>query len=124
MLLKSWPLLLAALSLSACTGPKLNYCITGSPEVMGCARSEPIPYMQADNWRCVSPADQAKMLRDCKSGFGIPAVEYCIIYVDPSGPVAVCGSGSIQFPSDLRNYVCLSPRESERLLLWCKRKAD
>lgn len=117
---------LTLLAGSSCAyGPKLNYCITGEKDVMGCARTEPIPYADADLWRCVSPNDQNKILRDCKLGAGLPAVNYCIIYTEPyEGPTAFCGDGSVMIPSEMQNWVCLSERESERLLLWCKRKRD
>lgn len=130
---RSWPtslvasasvLALALAGGSCSTGPHVNYCIPGDPDLLACARSKPMTYREADGWRCLSARDLRVLLRSCRLGVGEPDVDVCTIAWDePSQQtVAVCSDGRVLAPWDLPNYACLSPHDHERLLLWCRRK--
>jgi hypothetical protein len=88
---------------------------------MGCSKGSPRPYEKAHLWRCLSPNDQERLLRACKLGTGAPRLNYCTIYVDAQGPVAVCADGTVEWPWKLSSYACLSAADSERLLIYCRR---
>lgn len=109
-------------SLSGChSGPKVNYCISGETEY-GCADG-PIPSNQAEGMICTDTRNQQSLLRACKLGLDVP--ESLVLCVATDGGKAMACSDTSMLPAfGETNFVCLSQSDFDRLMIYCKRKAN
>lgn len=105
---------------SSCAGhgPKVDYCIPGSPDY-GCS-SGPRPKEKAVGMICLNTKDQRSVLRSCKLGIGIPPITLCI--VNDGGDTLACSDGSLPPAYGDQVYACLSPKDFDRFFIYCKRK--
>lgn len=101
------------------SGPKLVYCIPNNP--YACSNG-PLPKEKAKGMICMSTQDNASVIRSCKLGVGVPKdVVACV--VDDGGDDLACSDGTIQKAlTGPKTFVCISPSDLDRLLIYCKRK--
>ncbi len=110
-------------SLAGChSGPRVNYCIPGEGEY-GCA-SGPIPSSQADGMICTDTRNQQSLLRACKLGLDLPeSIVLCV--ASDQGTIMACSDQNVLPAYGTETaFVCLSPSDFDRLLIYCKRKAN
>lgn len=134
LLLGVWLMLLVAFAASGCArGPKVERCISdgdGQRLSMDCfdprvnaPNGYVRPIARADNYPCLSPADEERMLKACVEK--IPTqVTYCIINaasrgMDCASSADLTDDGFFLSWESSAGYICTSPRDLERLLKWC-----
>jgi len=109
---------LFAVSFSGCgKGPKLNFCIP-DPAGYACSDEHIMPLAEAKDWSCMISRNVERLLRACKNG-KVEDVTYC--QVVEGGTDAVCTDGSVVNLLGSERWACLSDKDKERLLVWCKR---
>lgn len=105
---------------SSCAGPKVDYCIPGTPQY-GCS-SGAMPKEKAQGMICMNSKDQRSVLRACKLGIGMPEIVICI--VNEGGDSLACSDGVLPPAYGDQIYACLRPNDFDRLFIYCKRKKN
>ena len=102
------------------SAPNVTYCI---PDLVGYACSDESIRAHSEmlDWTCLGPRDTERLLRACKLGW-VAEVEFCIVI--STGKEVICGDGYLRSVVNGSKWACLSPKDTERLLTYCKRMDD
>lgn len=122
MLLRSFLIALLSFSAGCARAPSVLLRIV-DPSGFVNKYGNVIPFTdpKSDSFSCISPDDTYRFSKACRQGYGTPDVVVCGFFFDMQ--VFACSdSNEAQSIESKVNWSCLSPRDWNRLLTYCRRK--
>lgn len=117
-------ILFAGLSLGACvSGPKVSVYVVDHDSFVdkyGTVYTFEGHELDGKGIACTSPDDLYRILKECKSGAGAPDVLVCAWAQGTR--TFDCGDASVRDAAAVYNWSCLSARDWNRYLTYCRRK--